>query len=110
MWNAFSISASGLAASAAQLSSAAGKVANAFTGGSAPQVPQAQPAAPPPAAPPAANPLSAGTLVAAQSSNPAANPASWMVEILEAKAAYSANAAMLKTADQMARQTVDLSG
>ncbi len=107
MCSAFSISASGLAASAAQLSKAAGKVVDAFTGGPAPNVPQPQPAvSAPPAAAPVAGPLAGTTKVAAQQSE----PASWMVEILRAKAAYSANLAAAKAAEEMTKTTIDTLG
>ena len=109
MWSAFTISASGLAASAAQLSTAASKVAKSFTGGPAPEVPPPQPAASaPPAGAPVAGPrLSGTTAVAAQQQS---EPASWMVEILNAKAAYRANAAVMKTTEEMAKATIDTIG
>lgn len=109
MWSALTISASGLAASAAQFSSAASKVARCFTGGPAPEVPPPQPAASAtPAAAPVAGPrLTGTTAVAAQSQD---EPASWMVEILKAKTAYRANAAVMKVAEEMTKTTIDTIG
>jgi flagellar basal body rod protein FlgC len=45
-------------------------------------------------------------MVAAQSDE----PTSWMVEILQAKAAYRANVAAEKAAQSMAKSTIDLIG
>ena len=109
MWNAFSISASGLATSAAQLTSAASKLVNAFTGtASAPTqaTPQVASAPSVPSATPATRPLAGATAVAAQN----ATPNSWMVEILSAKYAYRANLDALKSADKMAQKTIDTLG
>jgi flagellar basal body rod protein FlgC len=107
MWNAFSISASGLAASAAQLTNAASKLVNAFTGPAAAPAPAAAQAASASApATPASRPLSGATAVAAQN----ATPNSWMVEILSAKYAYRANLDALKSADAMAQKTIDTVG
>ena len=104
MWSAMTISGSGLAASAQALATAAGKVAQAFTGGPAPTVPPSQPAkAVPPAAAPVATPPGGASAVAAQE----AEPVSWMVEVLNARAAYSANVATMKAAEQMSRETID---
>lgn len=104
MWNTFSISASGLAASAGQLTSAASKLVNAFTGTASPPV-QAAAAQSAPATPPS-RPLASATVVAAQ----AAPPNSWMVEILSAKYAYRANLDALKNADKQAQKTIDTIG
>lgn len=108
MWSAFDISASGLAASAARLSTAASHVAKAFTGGSAPNVPPPQPAssASPAAAPVAGLPASGATAVAAQQ-QASDEPASWMVEVLNARTAYRANAAVMKVAEKMADETIN---
>lgn len=103
MWNALSISASGLAASAAQFTRAASKIANAS--GSEP-VPTAQPAPAPPSKAPAAPSLSPSAAVPLQSGN----PQSWMVEILAAKSAYRANAAAMKAAAQTQQSAIDLVG
>ena len=103
MWNAFSISASGLTASAAQLSSAASKLVNAFSGSASPPAQattQATPAAP---VTPSSRPLTSATALAAQNTT----PNSWMVEILSAKYAYRANLAALKGADKLAQKTID---
>ncbi|MDE2463057.1 MAG: hypothetical protein KGO02_05010 [Alphaproteobacteria bacterium] len=104
MWNALSISAGGLAASAAQLTSAASKLVTAFTGPSTPPAPATP--APVPSSTPASRPLASATAVAAQNDT----PASWMVEILSAKYAYRANLDALKTADQLAQKTIDTIG
>ena len=37
-------------------------------------------------------------------------PTSWMVEILRAREAYSANVAGLRTAEEMTKETIDLIG
>ena len=104
MWNALSISASGLAASAAQLTSAAGKLVNAFAGPVAP--PTAAKPAPAPSTTTSSPPLASATAMAAQNTS----PASWMVEILSAKYAYRANLEALKTAEQLAQKTIDTIG
>lgn len=106
MWNAMTISASGLAASAAQFSRAASKIANAFDNDAGPASPgTAQPVpASPPNAPPAAPVLAGSNAVAVQQDQ----PSSWMVEILKAKAAYRASAAAFNAASQMQRQAIDL--
>ncbi len=106
MWNAFSISASGLAASAAQLTSAASKLVNAFGGTAAPPAAAPAQATPAAAATPSSRPLAGATAVAAQN----ATPNSWMVEILSAKYAYRANLDALKSADQLAQKTINTVG
>ena len=104
MWNAFSISANGLAASATQLTSAASKFVNAFAGTPKPPAQtQAAPAAP---ATQASSPLTSATAVAAQN----AAPSSWMVEILSAKYAYRANLDALKSADKLTQKMIDTIG
>ena len=106
MWNAFSISASGLATSAAQLTSAASKLVNAFTGTPSPAAQATTQTAPAAPATPPSRPLAGATAVAAQN----ATPNSWMVEILSAKYAYRANLDALKSADKMAQKTIDTVG
>ena len=108
MSNAFSISASGLANSAASFSKAAGQLVRAFAGGPAPKDPGPQPASasPPGAAPVAGSPAGASAVAAQQQ----AEPASWMVEILRARAAYRANAEAMQAEDNVARASVDLIG
>jgi len=78
-----------------------------LTGGPAPKVPQPQPAAAPsPGAAPVVGPLAGSSVVTAQQDE----PASWMVEILRARATYRANLAVMKTADEMTKRTIDLIG
>ena len=90
-----------------RFSTAASRVVEGLAGGPAPNVPQPQPAAAPsPGTAPVAGPLAGSSVVAAQTNE----PASWMVEILRAREAYRANVAVMKTADEMSKSTIDLIG
>jgi flagellar basal body rod protein FlgC len=51
--------------------------------------------------------VSGATAVAAQQQAADSDPTSWMVEVLKARTAYRANAAVMKTAEKMSQETID---
>jgi len=106
MMDALSISASGLAANAAKLSTAAGEIAGAFISRPEPSTPRPQPVpSASPATAPAAAPLTPSAVMLQQN-----GAVIGMVDMIEASAAYRANIAVLKTADKLAQATVNMLG
>jgi flagellar basal body rod protein FlgC len=106
MTDLLSISASGLAASAAKLSTAAGKIAGAFVSRPEPSNPRPQPVpSASPATAPAAAPLAPSTVMPRQD-----GAVTGVVGMIEASAAYRANIAVFKTANKLAQATVSMLG
>ena len=106
MMDALSISASGLAANAAKLSTAADEIAGAFVNRPEPSNPRPQPVpSASPATVPAAAPLAPSAVMQQQD-----GAVTGIVDMMEASAAYRANIAVLKTADKLAQATVNMLG
>lgn len=106
MTGAMAISGSGLAASAAKLSMAATEITRAFASRPEPSRPPPQPV---PSAPPATGSVAAplAPSAAVMQGNDAEGG---MVEMIEARAAYRANLAVMKVSDALTRATVDILG
>lgn len=97
------ISQSGLAASAAKLSTAATEIVRAFANRPEPSSPQPQPV---PSAPPATGPVAA-PLAPSVAALRDGDAVTGMVDFIEARTAYRANLAMLKTADVLTGTMID---
>ena len=106
MTNLTAVSLSGLTASAERISTAASQIARAFASDQSSVTPSAQQAL---------SKTTGGGLTPAQLSPSAASVqesdlARSMVDIIEGRAAYAANVAMIKANDEMVRATTDTLG
>lgn len=104
MAEALAISLSGLAANAAKLSTAATEIVRAFASRPEPSNPPPQPApSASPATGPVAAPLSPSAAFLQEDS-----AEKGFVDLIEARTAYRANLATLKTANDMAGAAIDM--
>ena len=103
MTNLTAVSLSGLTASAERISTAASQIARAFASGQSPATPTAQRVRSEMTGGEASPALLSPSAVSVQESDLARS----MVDIIEGRAAYAANAAMIKANDKMAQATID---